>query len=71
MITFGLISEGVTDQNILEDILSGYFGEDEINVNSLQPKITKDKHGHWKINNDKFGNRHLHNIIKSKRLFSQ
>jgi len=56
MITFGLISEGVTDQNILEDILSGYFGEDEINVNSLQPKITKDKHGHWKINNDKFGN---------------
>ena len=56
MITFGLISEGTTDQIILEDILSGYFGEDEVNVNNLQPKITKDKLGNWKINTDKFGN---------------
>lgn len=56
MITFGLISEGTTDQIILEDILSGYFGEDEVNVNNLQPKTTKDKLGNWKINTDKFGN---------------
>lgn len=42
MITFGLITEGLTDQIVIEDILSGYFNSDDIIVNPLQPERDKD-----------------------------
>ena len=42
MISFGLITEGLTDQIIIEDILSGYFNTDDIIVNPLQPERDKD-----------------------------
>lgn len=31
MVTFGLITEGLTDQIVIENILSGYFNTDDIN----------------------------------------
>ncbi|MCP4134139.1 MAG: phage tail protein [bacterium] len=37
MANFGLITEGVTDQIIIENILNGYFKSDDIIVNELQP----------------------------------
>jgi len=39
MTTFGLITEGITDQFIIENILIGYFDKDEENIefNELQP----------------------------------
>jgi len=42
MISFGLITEGLTDQIVIEDILSGYFNTDNIIVNPLQPERDKD-----------------------------
>jgi hypothetical protein len=42
MISFGLITEGLTDQIVIEDILSGYFNTDDIIVNPLQPERDKD-----------------------------
>lgn len=42
MITLGLITEGLTDQIVIEDILSGYFNSDDIIVNPLQPERDKD-----------------------------
>jgi len=45
-ITFGLITEGPTDQIIIEDILYGLFGEDVVDdVRYLQPEIDRD--GGW------------------------
>ena len=40
MIKFGLIGEGLTDHIVIEDILSGYLGDDQIRVYYLQPAIT-------------------------------
>lgn len=37
MTNFGLITEGVTDQIIIEYILNGYFDTDDIDINVLQP----------------------------------
>ena len=39
MTTFGLITEGITDQFVIENILIGYFDKDEDNIefNELQP----------------------------------
>ncbi len=38
MISFGLITEGITDQFVIENILIGYFkGDDEIEFRELQP----------------------------------
>lgn len=42
MISFGLITEGLTDRIVIEDILSGYFNTDDIIVNPLQPERDKD-----------------------------
>ncbi len=42
MVTFGLITEGLTDQIVIENILSGYFNTDDIIVNPLQPERDKD-----------------------------
>lgn len=41
MITFGLITEGLTDQIVIEDILSGYFNTADIIVNPLNQKETR------------------------------
>lgn len=41
MVDFALITEGKTDQAVLENILYGYFGEDNIDVNPLQPRTDK------------------------------
>ncbi|AFY37524.1 hypothetical protein Lepto7376_1161 [[Leptolyngbya] sp. PCC 7376] len=41
MVDFALITEGQTDQAVLENILYGYFGEDDIDVNPLQPRTDK------------------------------
>ena len=37
MISFGLVTEGITDQEIISNILSGYFDNPDILVNELQP----------------------------------
>lgn len=37
MVRFGLVSEGITDQIVLENILSGYFNTPDIIVDALQP----------------------------------
>ena len=36
MASFALITEGITDQAVLENILTGLYGED-VEVNPLQP----------------------------------
>lgn len=41
MVDFALITEGQSDQAVLENILYGYFGEDDIDVNPLQPRTDK------------------------------
>jgi hypothetical protein len=37
MISFGLITEGITDQEIISNILFGYFKNKDIPINPLQP----------------------------------
>lgn len=37
MVRFGLVGEGITDQIVLENILSGYFNTPDILVDALQP----------------------------------
>jgi len=54
MTTFGLITEGLTDQIVIENILSGYFDTDDIIVNPLQPERDKDdenksSYGGWSL----------------------
>ena len=33
MTTFGFITEGITDQIVIEYILNGYFNTDDIDIN--------------------------------------
>jgi hypothetical protein len=40
-ITFGLITEGTTDQAMIKAILIGYFGEDNISITPLNPDSKK------------------------------
>jgi hypothetical protein len=42
MIIFGLITEGLTDQIVIEKILAGFFNSPNIEVTPLQPKRNKD-----------------------------
>lgn len=54
MTTFGLITEGLTDQIVIENILSGYFKTNDLMVNPLQPERDKDNdnksgHGGWTL----------------------
>lgn len=42
MIIFGLITEGLTDQIVIEKILAGFFDSQNIEVTPLQPKRNKD-----------------------------
>ncbi|MFM7578883.1 MAG: hypothetical protein ACKO5Q_18360 [Microcystaceae cyanobacterium] len=45
-ITFGLVTEGRTDQAVIRAILTGYFGDDNIRVTSLNPD-DQNKLGGW------------------------
>jgi hypothetical protein len=54
MINFGLITEGLTDQIVIENILSGYFNTYDIQINPLQPERDKDNenksgYGGWTL----------------------
>ncbi|MDZ4787195.1 MAG: phage tail protein [bacterium] len=54
MISFGLITEGLTDQIVIENILAGYFNSPDIDVEPLQPERDKDndnksKYGGWTL----------------------
>lgn len=54
MISFGLITEGLTDQIVIENILAGYFNSPNIEITPLQPKRNKDnqnksKYGGWTL----------------------
>lgn|GEM_PF-214441 len=41
MPSFGVVGEGVTDQTVIENILFGYFGDEEPIVNPVQPPHDK------------------------------
>jgi hypothetical protein len=41
MISFGLITEGLTDQIVIENILAGYFNNPDLDIRPLQPEIDK------------------------------
>ncbi|HYO74168.1 MAG TPA: hypothetical protein VEU33_49660 [Archangium sp.] len=41
MPSFGIVGEGVTDQIVVDNILLGYFGEEEPVVNYVQPPLDK------------------------------
>lgn len=53
MAIFGLISEGITDQIVIENILVGLLNDDEVSVDPLQPArdVTDEdlatSHGNW------------------------
>jgi hypothetical protein len=55
MVRFGFITEGVTDQIVIENILNGYFNTDNIDINELQPlrdetdKNRAENYGGWKL----------------------
>ncbi|MEG4529057.1 phage tail protein [Microcoleus sp. D2_18a_D3] len=54
MISFGLITEGLTDQIVIENILAGYFKSLDLDVEPLQPERDKDnqnksKYGGWTL----------------------
>ncbi|MEG4027199.1 MULTISPECIES: phage tail protein [unclassified Microcoleus] len=41
MISFGLITEGLTDQIVIENILAGYFKNPDLDIRPLQPERDK------------------------------
>ena len=43
--TFGIISEGITDQVVLENILYGWTGNKNLSITRLQPK--NNESGNW------------------------
>ena len=53
MATFGLISEGITDQIVIENILIGLLNDDDFSVDPLQPardatdEDLATNHGNW------------------------
>ena len=55
MVTFGFITEGITDQIVIEYILNGYFDSDDIDINELQPlrdetdKNRLESYGGWTL----------------------
>ncbi|WP_377477236.1 MAG: phage tail protein [Microcoleus anatoxicus] len=42
MISFGLITEGLSDQIVIENILEGYFKNPDLDIRPLQPERDKD-----------------------------
>lgn len=70
MTTFALITEGLTDQIVIENILIGYFNNNDIIFTSLQPTRYKDDenksgYGGWKLVFDYFENK----LDEFKRAF--
>ena len=55
MLSFGFITEGITDQIVIEYILNGYFDSDDIDINELQPlrdetdKNRLESYGGWTL----------------------
>ena len=55
MVTFGFITEGVTDQIVIEYILNGFFDTDDIEIKELQPirdetdKNRLENYGGWTL----------------------
>ncbi|MEG5030285.1 phage tail protein [Microcoleus sp. AT8-B1] len=54
MISFGLITEGLTDQIVIENILAGYFNSPDLDIRQLQPQRDKDNenkstYGGWTL----------------------
>jgi hypothetical protein len=54
MISFGLVTEGLTDQIAIEHILAGYFDNPDLDIRQLQPERDKDndnksKFGGWTL----------------------
>ncbi len=55
MVKFGFITEGLTDQIVIEYILSGYFDTDDLDINELQPirdetdKNRSENYGGWTL----------------------
>jgi hypothetical protein len=54
MISFGLVTEGLTDQIVIENILAGYFNSPDLDIRQLQPERDKDnenksKYGGWTL----------------------
>lgn len=53
MAKFGLISEGITDQIVIENILIGLLNDDDLLVTYLQPAFDEtdinsvSSHGNW------------------------
>jgi hypothetical protein len=65
MKTFGLISEGITDQAVISNILIGYFNNKDIPITSLQPILDETD----KSRNSSFGGwGNLINYLKSDQL---
>ncbi len=54
MISFGLVTEGLTDQIVIENILAGYFDSSDLDIRQLQPERDKDNenkstYGGWTL----------------------
>ncbi|MGB7891965.1 MAG: phage tail protein [Microcoleus sp.] len=54
MISFGLVTEGLTDQIVIENILAGYFKSPDLDIRQLQPERDKDNenkstYGGWTL----------------------
>ncbi|MEA5471630.1 hypothetical protein [Spirulina sp. 06S082] len=47
MIDFGLVTEGIIDQVVIENILYGYFDDPDLLIQPLQPDRDKDSYGGW------------------------
>jgi hypothetical protein len=45
MVDFGLVTEGITDQAVIENILYGYFNDPDLLIQPLQPDRDKDAFG--------------------------
>jgi len=48
MISFGMITEGLTDQIVIENILAGYFKNPDLDIRPLQPERDKDDENKFK-----------------------
>jgi hypothetical protein len=49
MISFGLVTEGLTDQIVIENILAGYFNSPDLDIRPLQPDRDKSTYGGWTL----------------------
>ncbi len=47
--TFAGIAEGITDQKVIDNILVGYFNDQDININWLQPSKVGKNGGHGEV----------------------